>query len=429
MAAKRRSIVIPQLLFLLGFFALPLAAQTAKRIWVLRGPDEILEYDALTFAAKQTIKVPPQVFKSPEGLAVNSQGQMLFVPGTTGDEQAALQNPGSMKVWFRDGQTAAFLDRGATRTTARAGTNLSVVEVTPQCFLSTDGQHLFWFVNEYRRLEHGEGLEVSISTTFRAWQTDLSGRQPTPIASFPFPPCKCETGVCSETCPEAQFWIPMEGVKDFFVVTHWIQGQVSTTYESSFLYRKSGEKWSASKLPQAVERVLDAAQSGALLIHALPDGGCCGWDNESSDQTLLTRNGKSTVFFDEFKRYANPNYDVSFFTSSASLSPNSAFVAVTISSTAQPGNDIRLSDSGKPDAQELARIRQTLKELPAVEVLRLEDPPKRAALFPHATLAGWLNEKEILVVEEQVLVARDVASGASRKSQIKAPKDSYVYLR
>lgn len=110
MAAKRRSIVIPQLLFLLGFFALPLAAQTAKRIWVLRGPDEILEYDALTFAAKQTIKVPPQVFKSPEGLAVNSQGQMLFVPGTTGDEQAALQNPGSMKVWFRDGQTAAFLD-------------------------------------------------------------------------------------------------------------------------------------------------------------------------------------------------------------------------------------------------------------------------------------------------------------------------------
>jgi len=430
MTAKERSKILLQLTWVLVCFSSVLAAQSGRRLWVLHAPDEIVEYDAITFATKQAIKVPPQVLKSPDHLAINSKGQMLFVPSLAGNEQTAGQSPATGKIWFWNGQTGAFLDRGVTRTAARAGANLSVFEVTPQCFLSADGRHLYWFANEFKKLTSGDGaLEISVSTTFRAWQTDLTGGQREQIATFSFQPCKCETGVCSETCPEAEFWIPTEGVKDFFIATHWYQGQVSTTYESSFLYRKSAEKWLAGKLPLVMEQVLDAAQSGSIIIHAIPDGGCCGWDNVSSDQTLLTRNGKNVVFFDEFKRYANPDFDVSFFTSNARLSPDANSVAVTIISTAQPGIDIRLSDQGKPDAKELARIRQTLKELPAVEVLKLEDSPKRSALIPCATLAGWLNDKEILLVEENALVAFDVAAGVRRKSQIKVPRESHVFIR
>jgi len=50
--------------------AASLAAQS-QRLWVLRPPGEMVEYDPTTFSAKQTVKVPaeaaslPQVISSP----------------------------------------------------------------------------------------------------------------------------------------------------------------------------------------------------------------------------------------------------------------------------------------------------------------------------------------------------------------------------
>src|SRR5258708_22509033 len=106
--------------------------------------------------------------------------------------------------------------------------------------------------------------------------------------------------------------------------------------------------------------VLDSSSeaSGLLVIEAITDGACCGWVNESDDQTMLIRNGKRAILFDEFQHYQNQNYDVSFFTANAKLSPHSTLTALTITATQEPGGEIRLSDSGKANATELSRIQQ-----------------------------------------------------------------------
>ncbi len=408
----------------------PASAQTGKRLWVLTQPDMAIEYGLADFSPIQTVKIPPEAVKHPESFAINAKGQMLFVPGFTADRTVPDFSAGAMKVWFWNGRTASSLDQGATRKETPAGANASVEESVPQWALSADGQQLYRFANVFRRLEkRPDGGDVSVKTSFVAWQSDSTGAKPEQIAEFAFPQCSCETAVCSETCPEAEFWWPESGVGDFFIVTHRIEGQVSMTSQATYLYRKSQGKWSASRLPEALERVLDAAQGGGILVHSLPDGGCCGWDNESNDQTMLIRGGKSIVLFDERKRFENPDYDVSFFTSNAVLSPGAGYVAMTITSSLQSGMELRLADSGKPDAAELARIRQSLKDCPLAEILKTDDPPKRIALIPRATVAGWLNDREVLLIEEHVLVAFDITTGARRQSRVNVPGESLVFLR
>ena len=401
------------------------AAEAMRRLWVLQPPDSIVEYDPATFAPIESHKVPPLVFKKIESLSVNAQGQMLFRAKPPFVDVVPPDN----KFWFWNGKTAVALDSEVRKTSTPDGADRIIVEAEPQSVLSADGQRLYWFENEFRRRDKGDGLESSVTTTMRAWQTDLAGKQRHEIAMSRFPTCDCGTGVCSETCPEADFWTPTNGVDDYFVVTNWIPGQIGASYQSSFLCRKAEGKWSLEELPHAVQRVLDAGRGGAIIVEAVLDSACCGWSNESNDQTLLTRNGRSVVLFDEHRRYANTNYDISFFTSNALLSPDLHAVAMTITSSAQPGEDIRLSDEGKANPKELDGVRKAAGELPAVEVLKLGDAPKRSGFIRHATLVGWLNDKEILLIEEHELVAFDLGAGSRRRSQIKVQDPSYALIR
>jgi len=70
-----------------------------------------------------------------------------------------------------------------------------------------------------------------------------------------------------------------------------------------------------------------------------------------------------------------------------------------------------------------------LLDLPAVEVKSVEDSPRRIVFLPHATLVGWVSEKEMLIVEGRLLVAYNVASGARRKSNIQVEDAGHVFLR
>jgi hypothetical protein len=425
MKACGRTVLLPLtfVAFCMGQWAV---AQPHGRLWILHGSNEVTEYDPTSFAPIQTLRVPSDAVKNPRALSINGKGQMLFVPDLNIDDAVA----GEGKIWFWDGRSATLLNRGVIKTKTRVeGVTRGVREAIPQCFLSENGIGLYWFVNEFNKLTQDDGLESSVSTVFRVWQTDPAGRQSAQIANFSFAPCECGTGVCSETCPQADVWVPHSGMDSFFILTDWIPGQLGATYQSSSLYRNERGTWTASKLPKPLEIVLDAVQNGASIVYAVRDAGCCGWDNESNDQTVLLRNGRDLVLFDERARFANPNYDVSFFSSNAQISPDFSCVAMTIASTAQVGADLRLSDGGRPDAGELARIRQALAVLPTVEVLRVGDNPTRSILVHHATLAGWLSEREIAVVQDQVLVAYDVVSGNSRKSPIHVPQAGYVFVR
>ena len=102
---------------------------------------------------------------------------------------------------------------------------------------------------------------------------------------------------------------------------------------------------------------------------------------------------------------------------------------MTIDSSFLPGSEIRPSDEGVSNPVELARIRQSIAGLPAVEVLGIENPTGRHVALPRARFAGWLNDREILVLENGTLAAFDIISGSRRTSPIKAANESLVFLR
>ncbi len=140
-------------------FAISLAAQST-RLWVLQASGELVQHDPATFAPKKTVKVPPEAVTSPQNLAVNALGQVLFVPSVSlplaeGDLAA------ERAVWFWDGQAATtFRGREVARTTSTTGSNLAITESVSVPFLATDGRHLYWFSNQARRLQR-DGVDLS----------------------------------------------------------------------------------------------------------------------------------------------------------------------------------------------------------------------------------------------------------------------------
>ncbi|MGB7601632.1 MAG: hypothetical protein WBM24_15075 [Candidatus Sulfotelmatobacter sp.] len=411
-------------------FAFPLTAQN-KRIWVLRTPGEAGEYDAATFAEKLVVKIPSEALASPQNFQINPPGQMLFAPPvalplTEGDFSAAK------KIWFWNGHTATTLTREVSRTTATVGSNLAIIESAPAPFLSADGTHLFWFSNQARRLQR-DGVDLSNRLTWTSWRTDLAEANREEIASISLPDCSCKTGACEETCPSEEVWIPSDGVGKFFLLTEFVEGQTQAIYKSTSAYQESAGKWAAKPLDPPLRRVLDAADADAIL-EAVPDAGCCGWSNESDDQALLHIRAKVITVFDELAAYKNPDYDVSFYAQNGQLAPDLSSVALTINATSKPNTPIQLAEQGQANPEESQRIRKALPDLPAVEVKSVdvkgsEGPSRRLAFLPHATLVGWINDREILIVENHLLVVYNIANGSRRKSTITVEDYEHVFLR
>jgi hypothetical protein len=417
--------------FCLGLMTSSLLAQ-GTRLWVLRAPGDMVEYDPATFAVKQTVKVPAEAVQSPANVAVNRLGQILYAAEVSlplSEEDAATAH----KAWFWNGRAAIpsaamTIDQGVKREAGTAGSNEAVTESAPVAYLAADGAHLFWFVNEARRLVR-DGVDLSTATTWLAWLTDLNGGGREELGVAKFPDCRCPTGTCEESCPYGVVWTPEGGVGKFFLMTQFVAGQTAPVYKATTRYREDGGKWTAEALGEPLQRVLDASPDGKTIVESIPDTGCCGWSNQSDDQTLVVSEGKKVTVFDEQTTYKNPDYDVSFYTSNARLSPELGSVAMTIVSTAQENKPIQLAQEGQANPEESQRIRKALTELPAVEVKSMEDTPKRLAFVPHATLVGWINEKEILIVEDHLLVAYNVGTGARRKSTVRVEDAGRVFLR
>ena len=406
--------------------ASPLFAQT-KRLWVLSSTGEIVEYDTTTFAPKQHVKLPPEAAKSPAGISINRQGQILFTPTVSlplSDTDTANQH----KVWFWNGHAPASIDQAIEHKEEERGSNQAVTELVPVPYLSADGTHLFWFANDARRLER-EGVDLSTTNGFQAWQTDLEGKAREEVATSKLPDCRCPTGTCEESCPSFVFWVPDGGVQNYFLNTQVVSGQTTTTYKASTRYQMETGKWMPHNIADPLQRVLDASPDGSTIVEAIPDTGCCGWSNQSNDQTLVVTEGKTSTVFDEQATYKNPDYDVSFYTANARLSPDASRIAMTIVATAQSNKPIQISEQGQANPEESQRIRKALLDLPAVEIKTIEDAPHRVAFIPHAVLVGWLNDKEVLILENHLLMAYNVGSNARRKSTIRVEDSAHAFLR
>jgi len=402
-----------------------------KRLWVLRAPGEAVEYNPATFAAMQPVKVPAEAVASPQKFSVNRLGQMLFAaPAALPLAEGDLAAEG--RAWLWDGHAATTLALGGTRSTATTGSNLAITESAPAPSLSEDGKHLYWLANQARRLQR-DGVDLSTKTTWSIWQTDLAGGTRQDLASIALPDCSCPTGGCEESCPYGVPWVPDDGVGEFFLLNQVVAAQDQSIYKASSAYEENAGKWSARSLDPPLRQVLAAVNARAIL-EAIPDTGCCGWANESDDQTRLRLDGQNVTVFDERSEYKNPDYDVSFYTQNSKLSPDCAMVALTIVATAKANAPIQLAQDGQANPEESQRIRKALLDLPAVEVKSIEAKsgdglPRRVTFLPHATLVGWISDKEILVVEGNLLVAYDIASGARRKSSIHVEDAGHVFLR
>jgi hypothetical protein len=405
--------------------AAPLMAQT-QRLWVLRPAGEMIEYDPATFTAKQTVKVPAEAASSPLSVSVNRLGQMLFAaPVSLPLTESDLAT--EQKVWFWDGHAATILTREISRNTTAVGSNLAITESAPVPFLSADGSHLDWFSNQARRLQR-DGVDLSTKTTWLSWQTDLAGASHQDLVSVAFPDCPCPTGGCEETCPYGEVWVPDDGVNRFFLLTQFVSGKTEPLYKATSLYEENAGKWASTPINPPLRRMLDAADASTIL-EAIPDTACCGSQNQSDDQTLLHLHGKTLTVFDEQAAYKNPDYDVSFYTQNGRLSPDLSSVAFTIVATSQPNTPIQISEQGQASPEESQRIRKALLDLPAVEVKSTEDVPRRIAFLPHATLVGWISDKEILIIEGHLLVAYSLAKGTRRKSPVSVEDAAHVFLR
>jgi hypothetical protein len=353
---------------------------------------------------------------------------MLFAaPVTLPLAEGDVAESQSRKVWFWDGHAAATLAREDTRTTSITGSNIAIAESAATPALSADGMHLYWFSNQAHRLQR-DGVDLSTRTTWQSWRTDLVGAGREDVASVAMPECACPTGSCEETCAYGETWVPDDGVGKFFLLTQFVSGKTQPIYKASFLYEERAGKWTATAVDPPLRRVLDAANAGAIL-EAVPDTACCGWENQSDDQTVLRLHGKTFIVFDELEAYKNADYDVSFYTENGKLSPDVSSVALTIVATAQPNTAIQLAEQGQANPEESQRIRKALLDLPAVEVKSVEDSPRRIAFLPHAELVGWISDKEILIVEGHVLVAYDVGTGTRRKSGVRVEDLGRVFLR
>lgn len=433
------------------------ATAQGRRLWVLRASGEMIEYDPGTFATKQTVKVPAEAVQSPQNIQVNRLGQIVFAPVLSlplAESDLGTAN----RVWLWDGRAATTLDLGVRHQAGKTGSNQLISESAPAVFLSRDGAHLYWFANEERRLQR-EDVDLSVTTTWQAWRTDLRGGGRENIAEVKFPECSCPTGACEESCPVGVPWAPANGIGDFFLLTQFVAAKDQPTYKATMEYRQQGGEWQATLLNEPLRRVLDADVSGDTIVEAIPDTGCCGWANQSDDQTFVLTKGSRLKVFDELAAYKNPDYDVSFYTSSALLSPDAKAVAMTIVATAQVDQPIQLADQGQANPEESKQIRRALAELPAVEVKSLEvknqegnnpevkspeakspegkdreaksaeGAPRRLAFVPHAMLAGWINDKEMLLVEDHLLVLYNVGTGARRKSNVRVDNADSVFLR
>jgi len=125
---------------------------------------------------------------------------------------------------------------------------------------------------------------------------------------------------------------------------------------------------------------------------------------------------------------------VSFYTQNGQLAPDLGSVALTINATSKPNTPIQLAGQGQANPEESKDIRKALLDLPAVEVKSVnvrngEGAPRRLAFLPHATLVGWINDKEILIVENHILAAYSIANGSLRKSTITVEDYEHVFLR
>lgn len=413
-----RSLVLTAGLLVLLASSAHEAAASDKRLFVLQeASGAIVEYDLKTGVVVKSVPVPPEVFKRDHPIIVSHRGQVLI----------SLYQPDGyavpMRHWFWDGNKAQMLVPNVSPADDSDGW------AYPRPLLSADGGNPFWYKTDMK----GTG-QAAVQPTFQMFRGILRGPGGEQIIRKVFDKCECTTGACSETCPVGQAWAPHGVIDDFFFVTYFVPGQLQASYDSTYLFAKRGSTWTSQKRREASEWILDAKSRGEVIVEALLDAGCCGWENESSDRTVVQRSGNRMTVFDEWTRYKNQRYDVSFFSANAEISPDGSRVGHTIASSAEPNSAIRpssdVSESEKITAEEVSRLRELIARHPLVEIVSLANPSRPPIEIQQATLIGWLSDREVVIFKDRKLHIADAYDGKLiRTLPLDVERPGSVFLR
>ncbi|MBA4422444.1 MAG: hypothetical protein C0390_04985 [Syntrophus sp. (in: bacteria)] len=413
------------------------ASDREKHLFVLqRTRGALVEYAPTDFRELRSVKLPDEAFNEvfkPHGeINVNGSGQVLM------SIYPPHQGLRPLEYWFGNGQKSQIIPPEASLYRDddydQDGYGL------PRPLLSADGKSLFWFetaMKVRRQIDRGGYQVPEVEAVFQVMQSDLKDGKKIPILKNVLPPCICETGVCTETCAVGRLWSPSGIIDDFFFVTYWVPGQIGSTFQSTYLFQKDKDIWAGKKLDRPCEAILDARNHGTMLVETVPDGGCCGWENESNDLTYIRYRGLRTEIFDEGKKYDNFVYDVSFFSANAHISPDLSMIAHTIASTMPEdanADQFRFSSSVEQNREirpeEVSRLRQMINRHPVVEILAPGASVRKLAEIEKATLIGWLNEREGLIFREEKLAVINVHGGKQVNIlPITAEKAEDVFLR
>ena len=165
--------------------------------------------------------------------------------------------------------------------------------------------------------------------------------------------------------------------------------------------------------------------------------GCCGWENESSDR-LLAHNGKQKfILYDEFSRFNNRNFDISFYVFNAEISLDKKRVAYTIKPCCKPFDTIRFSSDvfdksrGKEyvNLEDQKKIQSVLDTLPLVEVSTIDASPEVSASIKNAVLSGWMDNDRLLLIKDNKLAVFRLSSKDVQVFSIPVESPHQVYLR
>ncbi len=402
-------------------------ARPDATLWAVQPPGEIVAFEPSDFSRVGGVRLPRATYDDPTRLTINGAGQILG-------------RLGGGRLWLWDGAAARVLhpDSGLA---ASAPAVKRATSIERAWFLGDDGRSLY-FLQLGEEPFSGSPAE-STSTRITVGRTDLAAREGARVVDALLPPCQKSLRLVAllEPCPSPELWAPGGVVDEFFLLTHWEQ-VVSAEYHDgelwslpvagsrTTLFRRSDESW-GPEARLALWDFLDYRVEPPCRVEVTDDGGCCGWRNASSNQTTCTRPDGTITLFDEWVRYQNSGYDVSFYTSQARIAPTSARVAFTVQATTGPAANIRLSSHSRPDSIRLASIRRSLADLPLVEIDDITSAPVPLLRLPHAELIGWLSDTQVVVLENHRLVAIDVLTNERRSSGIvvRSSADAFVVRR
>ena len=399
----------------------PCAAVPSVTLWVVQPPGEVVAFDLANFARVGGVRIPQPAFEDPAKLSINGKGQILVTLDAD-------------HIWLWDGDSARTLPSSPRSLPKICAPNDSSLA---QWLLGDDGKSLFVLMGTTRQVPAPD----SLPTRLVAYETDLHQRQRATVFDRVNKPCLWSEWLSGMTdvCPDPEIWAPGGVVRGYFVLTHWEQRPPRSASEElpksdvlTTLYRQRPTGWRASDLQNfSIAPLLDAGGDGSTWVQRIPDYGCCGWNNGSNDQLLLTAPDTNIVLFDERSRFHNPDYDVSYFAANAGIAPDGERAAYTLRATAHSAAGIRASAEGHADTLELAAIRDSLAQLPLVLVHDLRPTPTLRLELPHAVLIGWLSKSELLVVQDDRLVAVDVLTRRRRfpDVSIRSPQDAIVVWR